>query len=268
MFFPLHDKNNQTVKTVPVISYLIIGLCLLIQLYVIILAIGDQEPGKKNLVEKFFHRHGMVPAVFLKGKPSLAEYRPVAEALRQDSNSDEEAKQSPRPTERSRSSNSLFILLTPLTCLFLHTGWAHLLGNIWFFWIFSDNVEERFGNCFFLLFYLGAGLFSSLFHAFLQPDSLVPLVGASGAISAVMGAYVAFFPKHRITSYFCPAWFFIRRIDVPAILVLGLYLAANMLSLSQSAPGSANIAFDAHIGGFIAGLAIAWSMQLGRKIFS
>jgi len=101
-------------------------------------------------------------------------------------------------------------------------------------------------------------MFSSVVHAYMNQNSHIPLVGASGAVSAVMGAYVALFPRHRVTSYFCPVWFFIRRVDVPAILVLGLYLLLNILSMTRTVGGiGPNVAFDAHIGGFIAGFLFA-----------
>lgn len=262
MFFPLHDQNNQKLKTVPVISYIIIGLCFLVFLFQITLLVGDQS-GKGSILNRFNHRHGLIPAVFFSGKTTY-QVGPKAKQLSEAQLDELEDNEDARVEEIMVRSNTLWLWLMPLTCLFLHGGWMHILGNCWFFWIFSDNVEERLGNGLFLLFYLTTGIFSSLFHAFLRPESVIPLIGASGAISAVMGAYVAFFPKNRVTSYFCPVWFFIRRIDVPAIVVLGFYLLTNLLAMSQAGL-SATTAFDAHISGFLVGFAIAWTMEKFKK---
>jgi len=264
MFFPLHDNNNEAVKAVPVISYLVIGICFLVQIYSIVLAIGDPAE-KPVLATHFAYRHGLIPSVFFSGK---TEYQIGPQKL-QLSDEQLDILRSAQEGTRERNevifrevqTNYLFVLLMPLTSIFLHAGWMHLLSNIWFFWIFSDNVEEKFGSVLFFIFFIGAGIFSGLFHAFLRMESTIPLVGASGAVSAVMGAYVAFFPQNRITSYFCPVWFFIRRIDVPAFLILGLYLLTNLISMSQTSLTGANVAFDAHIGGFIAGFSIAWLMK-------
>lgn len=264
MFFPLHDNNNEAVKAVPVVSYLIIGICFLVHLYSIVLAIGDPAD-KPVLATHFAYRHGLVPSVFFSGS---TEYQIGTTDLQLSErqldllrSAEEGSKERAEAEFREVKTNSLFIWLMPLTSIFLHAGWMHILSNIWFFWIFSDNVEEKFGSVLFLIFYLGTGIASGLFHAALRMESTIPLVGASGAVSAVMGAYVAFFPKNRITSYFCPVWFFIRRIDVPAFLILGLYLITNLISMSQSSLTGANVAFDAHIGGFIAGFTVAWLMK-------
>lgn len=258
MFFPLHDKNNEQVKTAPIISYMVIGLCLLVQLYSIILAIGPE--GQKNTAH-FVYRHGLVPATFFNGETSYQigpqEIHLPPEMLQHHKGESHDSADFRLAELMEVNSSSLWIWLMPLTCVFLHAGWMHLLTNLWFFWIFSDNVEERFGTFTFLIFYLFVGVFSSLAHAVLQSDSTVPLVGASGAISGVMGAYLVLFPRNRITSYFCPVWFFIRRIDVSAIVVLGCYLLLNMLQMSQSDKIGANVAFDAHIFGFLGGLMFA-----------
>ncbi len=263
MFFPLHDKNNQEVTTVPIVSYIIIGLCFLVHLFQITLVIGDPSE-QPTLATHFVYRHGLVPTVFFSGNTTYQigpeEIQLTQRELEKRKAAPPESPEHKDAIHREVHSNSIWIWLMPLTCIFMHGGWMHILGNVWFFWIFSDNVEERFGSFFFLIFYLATGIFSSLFHAICSMQSVIPLVGASGAVSAIMGAYVAFFPKNRVTSYFCPVWFFIRRVDVPAVVVLGFYLIINLLSMSQSSL-SANVAFDAHIGGFISGFAIAWLMQ-------
>lgn len=258
MFFPLHDQNNAPVRIVPIISYIIIGLCFLVQLHQMSLDFSQED---KIRAAHFMHRHGMVPRAFFAGE---TVYQIGPTELHLSSRDVEEAEALPASDPGREmykmlvlQSSKLSLWLMPMTCLFIHAGLMHLLTNIWFFWIFSDNVEERFGSALFALFYLAAGIFSSLVHAYLNSSSFTPLVGASGAVSAVMGAYIVLFPRHRVTSYFCPVWFFIRRLDVPAVLVLGLYLALNVLSMTKSGALGANVAFDAHIGGFVAGLVFA-----------
>lgn len=259
MFFPLHDQNNTPVKIVPLVSYIIIGLCFLVQLFQMSI---DFSANSKIRTTHFVHRHGMVPRVYFAGK---TDYQIGPPELHITEKELAEAEESPNTSVNNElynllllRSSKIWLWLMPITCIFMHAGLMHLLTNIWFFWIFSDNVEERFGSLLFALFYLFTGMFSSLVHAYMNSESHVPLVGASGAVSAVMGAYIVFFPRHRVTSYFCPIWFFIRRIDVPAVIVLGVYLLLNILSMTKaSGPMGANVAFDAHIGGFIAGFLLA-----------
>lgn len=260
MFFPLHDQNNATVKAVPVVSYTIIGICFIVQLYQIILGLS---PAPQQAQTHFIYRHGLVPATFFSGETTYQ----IGPRENQISNEElERIKQFPENSGESKfarlievKSSGFWILLMPLTYLFLHSGWMHILSNIWFFWIFSDNVEERIGSVQFLLFYLIAGALSGIGHGLMKMGSVVPLIGASGAVSAVMGAYVVLFPANRITTYFCPIWFFIRRIDVPAYLVLGMYLLINLVAMTSSAHG--NVAFDAHIFGFIAGIGLGWILK-------
>jgi len=259
MFFPLHDQNNAPVKIVPVISYLIIALCFLVQLYQMSIAFSKNS---KVRATHFVHRHGMVPKAYFSGNPAYQIGPPELHMPESDLSQAEQSEVGSFDRDMydllHLQSSALWLWLMPVTCLFLHAGTMHLLTNIWFFWIFSDNVEERFGAPLFLVFYLVTGMFSSVVHAFMNQSSHIPLVGASGAVSAVMGAYIVLFPRHRVTSYFCPVWFFIRRLDVPAVLVLGLYLILNLLSMTRGSAGiGANVAFDAHIGGFIAGFIFA-----------
>lgn len=154
--------------------------------------------------------------------------------------------------------------ITLLTSMFLHGGWLHLLGNMWYLWIFGDNVEDRLGHWRFLAFYLAAGLFSALAHAFFNPSSPVPTVGASGAIAGVLGAYALAFPRARVITLL-PVFFFFQVIAMPAMLVLGLWFVFQFLSgaLSLAGPASGGVAWWAHIGGFAFGYALmAW---LGRS---
>lgn len=140
----------------------------------------------------------------------------------------------------------------PLSSLFLHGGWAHLLGNMFFLFVFGDNIEDRLGRGRYLLFYLVGGVAATLLHALFTPSSPVPLIGASGAVSAVLGAYIVLFPRQRVLTYVVPIFVF----WLPAWLYLGYWAlvqgvqAVNGLTLLG---GGDNIAWWAHVGGFLYG---------------
>ncbi len=148
-------------------------------------------------------------------------------------------------------------LQSGLLSMFLHGGWGHFLGNMLFLWIFGDNIEDRLGHVRYLIFYLLSGYAATFAHAFFNPLSAVPAIGASGAISGVLGAYLFLHPMARIVTVF---WFFIfiRFIEVPAIVYLPIWfliqLFSGVSSLQVADPAAAGgVAWFAHIGGFVAG---------------
>lgn len=140
------------------------------------------------------------------------------------------------------------------TNMFLHGGILHLLFNMLFLWIFGDNIEAVVGNSKFLLFYIVGGVFASLVHVYLNPSSRIPSIGASGAIAAVMGAYIVMFPQSKIKMFF-----FFKFIYIPALIFLGFWIAQQLYSgLSDIGPEAAQqggTAWWAHIGGFVFGVA-------------
>ncbi len=142
---------------------------------------------------------------------------------------------------------------TPLTSMFMHGGWFHLLGNMWFLWIFGNNVEDSMGHVRFLLFYLLCGLAAAALQTFTDPTSTIPMVGASGAIGGVMGAYVVLYPRVRVHMLVFLG-FFVTTFAVPAIFMLGYWFVLQLLSgyFSIGAEGG-GVAFWAHVGGFVAG---------------
>ena len=148
------------------------------------------------------------------------------------------------------------IWLTLLTSMFMHGGIGHIGGNMLYLWIFGNNVEHRFGHVLFLLFYLLSGLVGSLAQIAVDPNGVLPNLGASGAIAGVMGAYLILFPRNKVN-----AVFFVTVISVPAFLVLGMWGAMQFMSGVGSITGEASsaggVAYMAHVGGFVAGLAIA-----------
>jgi hypothetical protein len=147
--------------------------------------------------------------------------------------------------------------ITLLTSTFLHGGWLHLLGNMWYLWIFGDNVEDRLGKVRFLMFYLVSGIVAGWIHYLANPLSHYPTVGASGAIAAVLGAYAVTFPRARVITLI-PLFFYFQIVALPALLMLGLWFVFQFFSgaLSLAAGGGGGgwgVAWWAHIGGFAFG---------------
>ena len=151
--------------------------------------------------------------------------------------------------------------LAPLfTSVFLHGGWLHVIGNMWYLWIFGDNVEDRLGHAGFITFYLAAGLASGVLHTLVNGGSTVPTVGASGAIAGVLGAYLVIFPRARVITL-VPVFVFIQIMSLPAVLVLGLWIVlqffSGALSLAyDTAAHGGGTAWWGHIGGFLFGLMV------------
>jgi membrane associated rhomboid family serine protease len=146
---------------------------------------------------------------------------------------------------------------TVLTSMFMHGGWIHLLGNMWFLWIFGNNIEDSMGHARFAVFYLVCGVIAALTQVLVDPHSAVPMVGASGAISGVMGAYVLLFPRVRVHTL---VWlgFFVTTVTLPAYLMLGYWFVYQVLlgTVGVLAQVEGGTAFWAHIGGFLAGMAL------------
>lgn len=155
-----------------------------------------------------------------------------------------------------RPSNPGFFDL--FTAMFLHGGFMHLAGNMLFLWIYGDNVEHRLGRAAFLFWYLATGAAATAFHTLFAGGSPVPLVGASGAISGVLGFYFLWFPRNRVRLWVFLFPIFMNVIEVPARIVLGIYLFLDNVLPFLVASGQGGVAHGAHIGGFLAGLAMAW----------
>ncbi len=151
-------------------------------------------------------------------------------------------------------------LLPFFTSMFLHGGWLHLLSNMWFLWIFGDNIEERFGRIRYLLFYLAAGIAAGLAQYAVDPASQIPMLGASGAVAGVLGGYWVFFPRHTIDTL-VPVFGFVRIIPLPAMVMIGYWFLIQLFSgvgsLATQTAAAGGIAFFAHIGGFIVGVIFA-----------
>lgn len=154
---------------------------------------------------------------------------------------------------------------TLITSMFLHAGWLHIIGNMWYLWIFGNNVEDALGHFKYLFFYLACGLGGGVLHILSQPNSQVPTLGASGAIAGVLAAYLILFPNTRVVTI-VPIFFFIQVIRVPALLLIGLWfiiqLASGIGTLSTTPAGGT--AWFAHVGGFIAGLLLILILRKRR----
>ncbi len=140
--------------------------------------------------------------------------------------------------------------LTILTAMFAHGGWLHLIGNMWFLWIFGDNLEDRMGVVRYVLFYLACGVIAAGTQVLATPDSVAPMVGASGAIAGVLGGYILLYPAARVRCLWVLI-VFVTTVRIPAFILLGLWFLSQFLTPAQS-----GVAWQAHVGGFLAGLAL------------
>jgi membrane associated rhomboid family serine protease len=155
-----------------------------------------------------------------------------------------------------------------LTSMFLHGGWLHLIGNMWFLWVFGDNIEDTLGHGKYLLFYLLCGAAASMGHFVLSMESRVPTVGASGAIAGVMGAYLVKFPHSRIVTLVF-LFVFMTTVEVPAVLILLYWFVIQLFSgvgsIAHSQLSEGGVAWFAHVGGFLAGMALILLMARGER---
>jgi membrane associated rhomboid family serine protease len=157
--------------------------------------------------------------------------------------------------------------ITLFSAMFLHGGWLHIVSNMWVLFIFGDNVEDRMGNVGYLVFYLLSGVAAGLLQAYLLPASTVPMIGASGAIAGVLGAYLVLFPRARILSL-VPIIFIFTIIEVPAMLFLLFWFASQLFSgvLSLGGASGSGVAWWAHIGGFVFGLLGVFLFARRRRV--
>jgi membrane associated rhomboid family serine protease len=150
-------------------------------------------------------------------------------------------------------SGTLPATATLFTSMFLHGGWLHISGNMLYLWIFGNNVEDATGRVRFIVFYLLCGLFAAYAHAFMDRSSLTPMIGASGAISGVLGAYMLLYPRARVVTLVMFG-FYIRTVEVPAMIVLGLWFVLQFLNVLVSSGSGGGVAWHAHVAGFAAGI--------------
>ena len=237
MIMPLYDDNSKRVR-VPFVNYILIAINIFV--FVMFQNFGENE--------RFIYTFSAVPAEIISGKdiqsdPTVLGKKPSGEEI---------IRPGLEPTPFT-------VYITLITSMFMHAGVGHILGNMLFLWIFGDNVEDRLGHLQYLVFYMIAGVLASLAHVatcvLLQSDLLTPSLGASGAISGVMGAYLLFFPNNSVT-----VLIFRFIATVPAMVAVGLWFAMQLFSsfMELGAGEGGGVAYGAHIGGFIAGLPLAY----------
>jgi len=146
---------------------------------------------------------------------------------------------------------------TLVTSMFLHGSWSHVIGNMWYLWIFGDNVEDRVGHGRFIIFYLLCGIAAALGQVAVDPNSMLPTIGASGAIAGVMGAYFVLYPHSRVLTLI--PWWFLQIVELPAIALLGFWFlmqlfSAGAIAVTANTHGGGGVAFAAHVVGFVAGV--------------
>lgn len=155
-----------------------------------------------------------------------------------------------------------------VTSVFLHGGWMHLIGNMWFLWIYGDNVEDALGHAKYLLFYLLCGVAAGLVHLAFNSDSRIPTVGASGAIAGVMGAYVVKFPRSHIITL-VPLFFFLTTLKIPAVVILVYWFVVQIFSgigqIGYSHLSQGGVAWFAHVGGFLAGILFIFVLRTRER---
>src|SRR5215470_17198411 len=227
MLFPIGDDNTQR-RITPYVNYALIAINVLVFLY----QLGHPE---------FTYGYSVVPAEITQGI-DISGYVPIGGSRLRLYNS-------PSP-----------IYLTLLSAMFMHGGWLHLGGNMLYLWIFGDNVEDRMGHLKYLIFYLLCGFLASATHIFFGPDSMIPSLGASGAIAGVLGAYLVLFPRQGVR-VLLPLGIFWTTARVPALIVIGLWGLLQFISgfgsLGRGGEGG-GVAFMAHVGGFVAGILLVF----------
>jgi membrane associated rhomboid family serine protease len=238
MFFPFHDDNPTT--RIPLVTVALIVINLLAFLGVRRLPAVQQQV--------LTYRRGFMPARIAQlNNPRLVIQVPVQRlAVHPRFGWTKISHVLPLPANRRE------ILLSLLTCMFLHGGWMHLIGNMWFLWLFGNNVEDRLGPVLFLVFYLLGGLMGSGCHWLRNPQSLTPVIGASGAVATVLGAYAITWPWARVHTVVLLI-VFVTIVDLPALLVLGIWFVVQVLEGTRHGVAQ-GVAWWAHIGGFVAGL--------------
>jgi len=214
---PLRDDNPTEIT--PMVTIALIVLCSLVFLYEVSLP--------EKVSEAFVFQYGATPAAIFGHEAALSD-----------------------------DAVAVPITLTLLTSMFLHAGWMHLIGNMLYLWIFGNNIEDVMGHVKFVIFYVVCGILAAMSHALTDPSSAVPMIGASGAISGVLGAYLMLFPRAQVL-VLIPLGILTRTMYVPAGFVLGFWFVLQLLSGGLSmGQGGGGVAWFAHVGGFVAGMAL------------
>src|SRR5712671_1209364 len=247
MVFPLYDDNSDRLTT-PVVNYAIIAVNILVFVFL-------QQLGTNG---QFTYAFSTVPLEILTGHDVVTPTRVLIEPVT-----------GQRMLVPGLERTPFSVYLTLFTSMFMHGGIAHIAGNMLFLWIFGDNIEDSMGHLRYLVFFLLCGVLASLAHVFMtaafatdQSSLMIPSLGASGAISGVLGGYILLFPTRRVTVIL-----FRFLTDVPAYVAIGIWFAFQLISgLGMLGGGSqgGGVAYAAHVGGFVAGLVLIKFFTIGR----
>lgn len=248
MIFPLYDDNSDRTIT-PIVNYALIAVNILV--FVFLQQLGNND--------RFTYAFSTVPQEIISGHDVTTPDR-----VREDADTGQ------RLLIPGLQPTPFSVYLTLILSMFMHGGIAHIAGNMLFLWIFGDNVEDRMGHIRYLIFYLVCGVLASLAHVITtamlateEGSMLIPSLGASGAISGVLGGYILLYPKRRVTAI---VFRFVT--DVPAYVAIGIWFAFQLISgLGMLGGGSqqGGVAYAAHIGGFVAGLVLVKVFTIGRN---
>ena len=248
MIWIIGDDNRDRIRK-PVVTYALIILN-------IVIFFALQECA---LNQAFTYSYAAIPGEILSGETQVDHY---LRALERDERGIFET--------AARIRRSLPVYVTILTSMFLHGGLLHLLGNMLYLFIFGDNVEDRIGKVWYILLYVSCGAIATLSHigevVLTGVGSAVPLVGASGAISGLLAAYVIFYPRKRVKVFLWFFWIFFRVIRVRAVIVIGVWFAIQLLSAySAFGRGGGGVAYGAHVGGFLMGAIVAVFVRVATR---
>jgi membrane associated rhomboid family serine protease len=231
---PLSDENPT--RRTPIVTILLIAVC-------VVLWFGVQNRGDVDTQNQFVYERAAIPCEVVTGEPVTLDEVRTNDCTRRD------------------TTDPIFpgkrVWLAIVTSMFLHGSLLHLGGNMLYLWVFGNNIEDRQGPVVYLLFYLAAGVVATLTHVLLQPESTVPLVGASGAIAGVMGAYLVLYPRVRIRSLII--FFLIMFRDIEARWLLGFWFVSQFFVNPNS-----GVAWAAHVGGFVFGVLAGLVWRAGR----
>lgn len=230
---PIHDEN-------PTRRFSIVTLAIIIANVLAFFSEPSLGVGVSPELVEFFYRWGLVPKEITSGAPVALQ-----------------GCDGPCIPDKS-------VYLALVTSMFLHGGLFHILGNMLFLWVFGNNIEDTIGRIRFTFFYMATGIVAGLAHVAANPDSVIPTVGASGAVSGMLGAYIVLFPRAHVTTI-VPA-FFLWTMRLPAVVVLGLWFVSQFFIGASQQLGGAGVAWVAHVGGFVAGVVLILAVGGRRRL--
>ncbi|MEQ8849699.1 rhomboid family intramembrane serine protease [Botrimarina sp.] len=244
MLFPLFDRNPH--KRWPLLTTVVIVLN-------VVCFWRSLDAGIDDFIDTIYE-HGFVPQRLTE----LDQPQPIAVTI-------EAPGQPPRVKQLSTAAADVYPTL--LSMMFLHGGWLHLISNMWMLWVFGDNIEDRLGRGLFVFFYLVGGLIAVLAQWAADPSSTQPVIGASGAVAAVLGAYAVTFPTAKVKTLIFIG--FPLLLDLPSVLVLGVWLVVNLVGVIQAIDPmevpNVQVAYWAHIGGFLSGVILMPLLTIGAQ---